>query len=164
MADDGIQIDSSIEYQYRKWRVERVGWVVMAVLLVLVFLGITGQGFLSERSARSADGRVQVDYDALMRKQARDQLQVRAAVTPGEPVRLALPNDFFDKLAIEAISPEPDTVTTDGEIRTYEFSPSPGATSIEVAIAVRPQYAGSVSGEVLLLPGSSAGMSAWVLP
>ena len=39
-----LEIVEDLSFQRREWRVQRGGWVVMAVLILLALLGLTGRG------------------------------------------------------------------------------------------------------------------------
>ena len=65
----GLQIEEDRAHQRREWRIERVGWVLMAGLLLAGLLGLLGDGPLSRATAGSA-GALSVEYDRLQRAAA----------------------------------------------------------------------------------------------
>lgn len=58
----GLEVSQDLNFQRREWVVQRVGWVVMAVLLVAALLGLFGPGPLSKSIAGSASGPVRAEY------------------------------------------------------------------------------------------------------
>src|SRR5690242_8532320 len=66
---DRIQIDVDRRHSRREWRIERIGWAVMAVLLAAGLLGLLGYGPLSQARA-GEPGTLSVTYDRLQRASA----------------------------------------------------------------------------------------------
>src|SRR5690606_40519760 len=68
MGDSEQEVISSSEASQRfEWRVERIAWVLAALLFALALLGVFGGGPLSRASAGSSDQTVQVDYERFVR-------------------------------------------------------------------------------------------------
>jgi hypothetical protein len=66
-SDIAELVGESLSLQRREWRVDRVGWVVMGLILVAGLLGVWGGGLLGSVTATGSDGRVLVDYDRFVR-------------------------------------------------------------------------------------------------
>ena len=62
--------------QRREWIAERIGWVLMAVVLFAASLGWLGPGLFSSRVVRSSDGLMEVEYDAIERYDAPCKLTI----------------------------------------------------------------------------------------
>src|SRR5919106_6001727 len=62
MPEESLQIDQDLAYQQREWLVERVGWIVMLLLIVAAAAGIFGNGVLSRASV--SDGKqLRIEYE-----------------------------------------------------------------------------------------------------
>lgn len=120
MADsapsDGLHLDSDLELQERVWRMERVGWVVTAVLLGAAMLGaFGGTGLLSH--GHQADGDFSVEFPRLARHSTETSFSFVLRPT-GPEAELWIDNSFFRHVALERIVPEPEVMVRDTE-RTY---------------------------------------------
>ena len=63
----------------RTWRFERIGWGVIAVAIIGGLAGAFGDGPLSSASVVSADRRVGVQFERVVRYNAPSTLEVRLA-------------------------------------------------------------------------------------
>lgn len=50
-----------------EWRLQQLGWAVMALIVVLALLGVFSTGPLSWSSTTAADGTVEVQYQRFVR-------------------------------------------------------------------------------------------------
>jgi hypothetical protein len=104
----------------REYVAERIGWGLLAVILVAALVGLLGPGLLSWRTRASQDGQIAVEYSALARYEAPAELIIHCPGQQASPVRIRLARTFTDKVAIESISPEPDAVAGEGSSLVYD--------------------------------------------
>lgn len=107
----------------REWRVQQVGWVVLALIVVAALAGLFGTGPLSWSSASAADGSFSVDYPRFARNGGPVALRLRAdpsAAVDGQ-VRVSLSQELLESLEVSQIVPEPEsqTSTDDGVVLTF---------------------------------------------
>jgi hypothetical protein len=94
---------------HREWIAERIGWLVIAALLIAAALGLLGPGLLSHRLATSSDGRLSVEYYSTVRSEAPATLKIRVQPAGnGDRIRLAISERFLEAITPEAIVPEPE--------------------------------------------------------
>ncbi|HKS12719.1 MAG TPA: hypothetical protein VJS90_06725, partial [Pseudomonas sp.] len=77
-------VSEDMRMQRRVWRFERLGWYGLLVVVGLTLAGLFGNGPLSDRTANSADGRVQVEYARFSRNGAGEQLRIRVKGRPND--------------------------------------------------------------------------------
>lgn len=120
---EGVEVARDLPFQKREWVFERVGWAVMAVIVLLALLGLLGNGPLSSTSAADALGRVKVEYDRFLHYQepSRLRIHVSGAVTAGDEFRLAFSQDFLDRVEIKRIDPVPTSAETGEGRHVYVF-------------------------------------------
>ncbi len=116
-----LEIGQDLGFQRRQWAIQRVAWVVMALVVVAGLLGLLGEGPLSRASAEA--GPVEVEYPRFERKRSPMELRVTVAGGTAEQgrVQLWLDQDFLDRVQIERVSPEPEQVLAGADRTTYVF-------------------------------------------
>lgn len=145
-----FELHEDLRHQRREWRVERVGWALMALLLIAALLGLLGYGPLSHTRARSDDGRLTVAYDRFQRSSALSRYEIEAApsLVAGDRLRLQFDRHLIDALEIEAVEPQPESVSAGERRTTYEFAAEPGGQPQRIVIYYRPSTFGRLSGGV----------------
>lgn len=145
MAERDHQSAFQAEYEYhrREWVVQRIGWTVMALLLAAALAGVFSSGPLSETTARA--GSYEVEYDRFARYSARTKLvlTIDRDVPIGDlPVRIS--HTFIDAHRIEAITPEPMSMSDTGDAVEFVFDGS----STRIEFRLEPDVVGSHEGEL----------------
>lgn len=104
-----IELNEDLPFQERIWRAERIGWILMGVLLLLAALGVFGAGPLSWTTVPENGGAVQVEYGRFQRASAPAGMTVRVsgAATADTPLSIELSEAFLRAYRIDAIRPEP---------------------------------------------------------
>jgi len=128
-ARRGIELDEDPQFERRYWKAQRVGWVVLALLLALAALGLFGEGYLSRASVRGQG--VTVEYSRFARRDALSVLTIRvpaSAAQAGE-VQIAFNADYVSRLSWQSITPTPQRVDAAAKWVTFHFaaSPQPGS-------------------------------------
>ncbi len=134
----GLQIPVDFELQRRAWRFERIGWLVMGLVLLAAALGLFGRGLFSTATAVCPSGRLSIDYPRAWRIQSPLTLTLRLDPAPSSPtVQLWIEDAFLARAALEQITPPPERVTLGGGRLTYSFGvgPDPGPAVVEVRIS-----------------------------
>ena len=128
---DALQLDEQLRFQRVLGIVQRVGWGVMALGLIVALAGVFGGGgplASASASASAGAGALEVTYPRFARRGA--PLQLEIAVAAAGPVSLTLGGDFASRLQIERIVPEPARVTSSERGLTFEFAPAAGQRQV----------------------------------
>ncbi len=125
-TNESIQIDDDPAYQQREWRFERIGWVVMAVLLVAGLLGLLGYGPLS-RTQAGTPGTLTVDYDRLQRASAPSEYRFHATPTLARDgqLRLRFDNALLAEIELNSVLPEPVQMRSGPGYTEFVFAMDP---------------------------------------
>jgi hypothetical protein len=109
LLSNNLEIEQDIAFQYRHWRRERLGWMVMALILIAGLSGIFGHHPLAKATSRTADGQLSIDYDRYARfdSSAEIVVTVRPEGQKDEPTRLWFDAAYLDSLRVLAVSPQP---------------------------------------------------------
>jgi hypothetical protein len=127
--------EDELQFHQREWRVQRVGWVVLALSLAFAVGGLFGNGPLSRLHADSASG--QVEYERFVRYGLTTDLVVTPTGSAEGVNRVEFDADYLEAFRVERITPEPASVRIEGPRIVYEFA----STKPEAAISfhIRPQ-------------------------
>ena len=133
----GLELVTNRPFQRRFWRIQRVGWVIMALILLAALLGLTGKGGpLARASVTGPEG--EVVYPRVARWQTADELEVRFSRVSAGEATVQVGVEFGRVFQVEGIQPEPSSsiVIAGGQQLTFEVGPGEGEKS--VTINVRP--------------------------
>jgi hypothetical protein len=132
---DDCESDLALNFHRREWRIQRIGWVLIALFLVLAVGGLFGNGPLSR--AHTDDGAGRIDYERFTRYGSSTDLVVTPVASAHGVNRVAISGDYLEAFRIERITPEPAAVRMTGASIVYEFaSAAPGAS---ISFHIRPQ-------------------------
>jgi hypothetical protein len=143
------EILQDLPFHHRQWVVQRVGWVLAAITLVLAIGGLFGDGPLSH--VRAGGPALQVEYERFIRRDSPVEIRIDVQPPSGEEVRLAVSRDYLHSLRIESIVPEPERVDTTAQDIVMIFRVTPAAESAHVTISATPLHAGTLRGNVRAL-------------
>ena len=161
---DGLQLHQDMAHQRREWRIQRIGWVVMALLLLAALAGLLGPGPLSRSVVAAEDGTLRVEYNRFERLQSASELRIElpAGATQAGTVRLRLNRAFVENADIQDVVPEPGSITADADGFVYELDT--GASVGPVIVRYEYLRFGSTPVRVAIEGGSAVSFDQWVYP
>ena len=121
-----LEIDEDIKLESANWKVQRVAWVLMVFVVMAALLGFIGNGGIGNlqrlKAGSSADG-LEIEYERFLRRGAPAEIKVKLIPSPGDSLTdLRLNKDFYEKLHVERILPEPSEQFTHEQGITYRFA------------------------------------------
>jgi hypothetical protein len=133
------------------WRMQRLGWAAIFVLILLAVLGLFSNGPLSSTTAADDARRIVVEYDRFQRNGALADMQVDLAVDHEGMATLVASPAFVEAFQIEAMTPEPveQRGGPDGVALIFQCA---GSGSVPVRMFIRPTKIGLIRSAVGL-PG-----------
>jgi hypothetical protein len=157
-----VPISEDLEFQRKQWRVQRIGWACMTVLIAAAALGGAGEGPLSSRTAEAPGGDLALDYQRVVRREAPTTLELRVA--PGaDDSAIWFNADYLDRVTIRSITPAPSEARLGGDRHVFVFSQA-SARGGTIAVELEPNSAGSLVGEAGVVGRAPAGFRQLVLP
>lgn len=102
--DTSLEIDEDVNLHIKGWIIQRIGWIIILILLVCSALGLFGTGMLSEKSLRK--GGYVVTYERLNRYENETRVKIVAPESSGK-VLIHLPNGYLQSHDLKKITPEP---------------------------------------------------------
>jgi hypothetical protein len=161
-----LEIAQDLDFQRREWRVQRIGWVAMALIILAALLGLTGTGVFAGGAAGGETGPLQLDYSRIDELEAPGHLavQIGAEAASGEQVKLWIDRAYLDGIQIERITPTPDDVETTADQVVYEFRVDNPGEPMEVSFDLRHATFGLKRGSIGLAGGPALDFTQLVLP
>lgn len=137
-----LQVGQDLRFQQLSWRLHRVGWCLMLLLVVAALVGVFGSGPLSRSTI--AEGRLTIEYSRFARLEAPTEITVRAAPTSGSTntLRLFVDREYLKSLQIKQITPEPKLVKLAGDHLTFEWEVAEIGEGAEVTFRLEPSRFG----------------------
>jgi hypothetical protein len=135
LPPEDCESEPALAFHRAEWRIQRVGWVLVALFLGCAAAGLFGNGPLSRAHADGAAGRV--EYERFTRYGLSTDLVVTPVASRSGVNRVAISADYLELVRVERITPEPAAVRMAGPNILYEFaSAAPGAS---ISFHMRPQ-------------------------
>jgi hypothetical protein len=119
-----MEVKQDLEFQRREWVAQRVGWALMALVVLAGLLGLLGSGGpLSNASAHDEDGAVRVEYERFLHRHSPTTLRahVAAGVAEKGEVRLWLDLEYLARGELQRVTPEPARVEAGPDRHTFVF-------------------------------------------
>jgi hypothetical protein len=163
-AERGLEVEEDLGFQRRDWRVQRVGWGLLGLLLLAGLIGLLGSGPLSK--VTESDGRgLSVDYDRFVRHGAQTSLTLRiepSSITTDEvPIRIG--REYLAAQTVQAIVPAPLHARAQGDDLEFTFNAQPGSP-LEVKWTLEPDEMGRHTGAVTVGEGPPVYIAQFTYP
>ena len=98
-------LNESLELHIAGWKIQRIGWVLILIFVLLALLGLFGTGMLSTQKVEHSGNRV--EYERYGRFENSTNMHFVATSENGR-ASLYLPQQFLQIFEVEKITPEPD--------------------------------------------------------
>ncbi|BDP42249.1 hypothetical protein DAETH_22180 [Deinococcus aetherius] len=154
------RIEQEFDFQRREWRVERIGWGVIWLLLALALAGLFGGGPLSRTSVSSGD--LTLDFPRFERETRPTELEVSLPLSPDGQGQVWIANDTLERLQVQEITPPPMRIQNGPKRTEYLFRGE--GDELRVTFDVEFQRAGVLRGHLGQVGGLGLNFSALVYP
>jgi hypothetical protein len=161
---ESLDIEHDLRFQTRQWRVQRAGWAVMGLIVLLAGVGVLGAGPMNETTFHSADGRVSVRCQRFEHRSAETSMTFRASpdlVSDGT-LRVWVNGDYARRVRVLTVSPSPASVEIAGGRHVYTFRCDPSDPQVEFHI--EHEEWGSANAQAGVVNGPEVSFSQWVYP
>jgi hypothetical protein len=147
---DGLEIRENIDEQHRAWRFERVGWLVLLLILVGATLGVFGSGVFGTAEASTPDGLLRVEFPRFLRAQSPQRLRawIEPQRQPTNRFTLWFSAAYLADLSLQRVMPPPARVVAGRERITFEFESDGGAEPIPVTFEFVANESGAFDGTI----------------
>jgi hypothetical protein len=156
-----LEIDQDLRYQRLEWRLERLAWLVIGLVLLAAAAGLFGSGPLS--SSEVASGPVRVEYQRFLREGSGNRLAIAAQTGAADVLVIQVSRAYLSRMRVEQISPEPRRIAMSGEWARLEFDVEPHSRA-EIAVDLEPNGWGRVEGAIAVAGDGSVSFRQLIYP
>lgn len=163
----GLQIDEDMPFQRKDWVAQRIGWVLMGLIVLAALLGLTGRGAMSSAVAGEKQGALWVEYNRYARFQTPERVHLHwgPGAADGEGiVRVWVNNGLLEQNKLERITPEPKRMLTGSDRITLEFEQDSGSTEGSATLDLNVEQIGRCDVEIGIDHGPQVRFRQFVYP
>lgn len=161
-----LEVDDDMEFQRHDWTFERVGWMLMLLVIAAAGVGLLGHGPLSATERFSADRSLRVVYGRFERHGSLATLAIHARrhAPADSGVMLWIGREFLDGIQLHWMTPQPASERSVSDRVMYEFALAAGADTAHVTIRYTPQAIGTRSLQVGETGAAALSLTQFVYP
>lgn len=161
-----LEIDQDLDFERREWAVQRVGWVLMALVVVAALLGaFGGPGPLSSAVLDGGGSRpLRIEYERLGRLDHATTITARFAADAGGSAAVWLDPAYHEAMLVEHVDPRPSRVVTHPDRVEYVFDTGGGGVPLNVVFHLSCERAGTVRGRIGRPGGEPVSFTQFVYP
>ena len=104
-----LELKQDLAFQHRQWRLERIGWAMMGLIIIAGLAGLFGHSPFARAQVQTADHKLTIEYDRFARYESDAEIKISVEMDGGEErgFRLWLDDDYLDSLKVLQIQPAP---------------------------------------------------------
>jgi hypothetical protein len=155
-VDHDLQLDEELKLHRRGWVIQRVGWVIMFLIIIMAALGAFGEGILSEKKVKQ--GNINIEYQKFFRYETEMKILLES---PQHISSLSFPQEYLKEFRMLRIEPEPDNNSTINSEVVYNFLPSNNRI---VTVYLIPKNYGSIKGYIKVNGGATTELNHFIYP
>jgi len=157
-----LEIDQDLRYQRLEWRIERISWVLGALVLLAGVAGLFGSGPLSTAEAAGGSG-LRVSYDRFLRDGSTSRLTILTE-TGGSPVlEVLISRAYLSGMRVDRVFPEPRRIEAAGDWMRCHFDVEPRSRA-EIVLDLEPTRPGGTGASLRIGGGGSVSFWQFVYP
>ncbi|HET9588704.1 MAG TPA: hypothetical protein VFO91_07930 [Anaerolineales bacterium] len=160
-----LQINEDMEFQKRSWIIQRIGWAIFTLTILLAFLGLFGDGPLSNARA-GQEGAFWLEYPRFGRfaNEFRIEAHIDEGIAAADEIGIHLDASYLDGIQVSRITPTPDRELRDANGITYVFTTDGQRSPQTIYFDVIPQKVGVLSGTFQLQDRAGVRFSQFIYP
>jgi hypothetical protein len=159
-----LDLDDDLKFHRMNWKVQHIGWGVIALIIIAALCGATGSGPLGDATAGSHGFRI--EYGRIMRRSAPSEVVVtiERQLLRNSTAHVWITQRVMDGCKPKTIMPTPRRVTARREATEFELEVTPNTDSSIVRFVCEPDRVGTYDGVIGIRGGPSIPVRAYVLP
>jgi hypothetical protein len=119
-----LEIDEDLKMLHRTWTVQRVSWVILLLIIIAALLGFTGRGGvggINKITKSTASQSMEVEYERFLRDEVEGEMKISLNNLKSTSPTLFFSKEFYDKVRVEEIVPEPEHIEIGPDGIMYTF-------------------------------------------
>jgi hypothetical protein len=157
-------IDENMPLQRRIWRLERVGWVVLILFVTSIFIGLFGDGPLSQATMNSPDKKMELKYSRYARVNSLEKLIFKLKTEGRDKPVILIEAMYFKKNQLTHIMPAPESEIENAGYMEFHFNSSTSDSIFTAIFSVTPLKPGSQCARVGADKNPLSGFSQFIYP
>jgi len=137
-------IKEDLRWVRREWLIQRAGEYLLILLVILGACGLFSKGVLSDTSARSPDGTLQVDYERFGRVESNMDMRIRYNAPVADRFNVTIGGGALDNLQIQTLQPQPLEAVTIGSDLRLTFSARDTGPDHAIWLGLQPRNPGRI--------------------
>jgi hypothetical protein len=121
-----LELEENLEQHKKGWIIQKIGWSILFLGLILALAGIFGSGPISYKT-QSQNGN-SVQYERFLRYEGEAEMKFNIQNIK-DSILLEIPQQYLEYIDLKSITPVPDANRTINGITTYYF-PAMGTANI----------------------------------
>jgi hypothetical protein len=139
-----LEIEEHLDAHKRGFIVQKIGMIMLLVIVALGAIGFFGDGLVSTESVTLPS--CVVEFQKFHRHEARMKLSISVLRKEEDKITVSFPSAYLKSLEIETITPDASNIELRGDRVDYTFSGNGFGTTINFSIV--PRKMGSLKGEI----------------
>ncbi len=136
-----LELNEEIKLHEKGWVIQRVGWVILLLVVLAGAVGVFGSGFLSKRSPVA--GGIKVEYERFFRYETEMKILVQSSAEP--ITTISFPQSYLKDFRLIRFVPEPHYNQSTPADVLYYFQ---GGQNQIVSVYLIPKDYGPVKGDM----------------
>lgn len=128
-----MQLDESLDQHKQGYVIQKIGWAILYLGLILAVAGVFGTGPLSYRT-QSQNGN-SIEYERYLRYEAEAEMMFKLNDVK-DSITLEIPQEYMEYVDLKSITPLPERNRTVNGVTTYYF-PAGGTANIHCNLMAR---------------------------
>jgi hypothetical protein len=163
--DDVEGLHKNLQFHRHEWLVQRMGWVLLAGVIVAALLGAFGDGPLAHASLTGPTATF--EYDRLARRESSTRWIVTPTARPGSAggatLSIAFDAQLLAKYRVTDINPEPERTRLAGNQVVHEFAAAQAAAQ-PIVFYVETRDIGMQHGTIRVANGAPMAFEQFIYP
>ncbi|MDQ3188457.1 MAG: hypothetical protein M3Q28_06085 [Pseudomonadota bacterium] len=163
-------LDDDPDFQRLQWRIERIGWATMVVIIGAALAGVFGGGgWLAQGEASDANSANSVRYARFPRYASPTTLEVNLAAASGHyqasgQVRLRVSDAYLGAMKVRTITPPPVSTALAERQQVFVFERSSLSGAATIRFELEPGSVGVQRGWVAVDDGGPVSFAHFIYP
>ncbi|WP_439212704.1 hypothetical protein [Duffyella gerundensis] len=157
-------LQEDMRWQRREWRLQKVGVVMLFLIVIAGACGLFSRGFLSEQQVRSGDRQLQVEYERFGRQLSTMNMAIRLQQLEGERFTLRIDRGAIDNFQLQTVQPQPLIARSQGHDLLLTWALPAQQHNASVWLTWQPLGFGHFHSTVSLEHGATVAFSQLIYP